>query len=129
FVTAFLIAVGAWQGTLLRRTVVSAEDTAQKQLRAYVCIEDVFFDLKDRLRPQSGYTNDLRLRFKNYGQTPATVISIAWGHEYSLEVEPFLEFLPDFGQMILPPGARFGRPMGAIHGYGHKGDGFFIYGM
>jgi hypothetical protein len=128
FAIVILAAVAVWQGVHLKRTVSSAEANAKRQLRAYVCIEDVFFDWLLRGNPQSGYTHDLRLRFKNYGATPAILASVRWKRSTEAAlVNNDAESLLEFGQMILPPSARFARPLGSAPGLGHK-DRFFVYG-
>ena len=128
FAIVILAAVAVWQGVHLKRTAASAEANARRQLRAYVGIEDVCFDWLTRDDPHSGYSHDLRLRFKNYGATPAILASVRWKRSAEAAlVNNDTESLLEFGQMILPPGAGFGRPLGSAPGLGHK-DRFFVYG-
>ena len=123
-----LAAVAVWQGVHLKRTVSSAEANAKRQLRAYVGIEDVWFDWCTRNNPDSGYSHNLRLRFKNYGATPAMLASVRWKRSTEAALSNNdAESLPEFGQMILPPSAGFERPLGSAPGLGHK-DRFFVYG-
>lgn len=72
--TAFL-----WLST--RKLVMGAEETARKELRAYVATDDTFFvsyESATHLSPGLGgpstitkYTNQLKIAIKNYGRTPA----------------------------------------------------------
>jgi|RhiMethySRZTD1v2_1073278.scaffolds.fasta_scaffold01080_2 hypothetical protein len=128
FAVVILAAVAVWQGVQLKRTVASAEANAKRQLRAYVGIEDICFDSLMRDNPHSGYSHDLRLRFKNYGATPAVLASVRWKRSTEAALSSNdAESLPEFGQMILPPGAGFERPLGSAPGLGHE-DRFFVYG-
>lgn len=64
--TGLLVVVGGWQGHQLRRTVGHMEESAEKQLRAYVMISDgTVTDLRVGNEPKA------RIIIKNSGQTPA----------------------------------------------------------
>src|SRR5262245_4918308 len=67
-----------WQAT--SKLVESGQDTARKELRAYVAVDAIYFvgveQVPNATDPASGrplirYTNQLRIRIRNYGQTPA----------------------------------------------------------
>jgi len=67
-----------WQAT--SKLVESGQDTARKELRAYVAVDAVYFVGAEQVpsatdpasgRPLIRYTNQLKIRVRNYGQTPA----------------------------------------------------------
>src|SRR5437879_12201204 len=80
-----------WHAT--RTLVLGAEDTAKRQLRAYISLEHIFFI-------ESGLTNtgmsylsgddySVKIRIRNHGQTPAHQMTI-WSN--SIEKAPAVDF-------------------------------------
>ena len=70
-VATVVLAVGTgflWNAT--RRLVRGAEQTAERQLRAYVSVESATIT-----GLQTGFTPTARLRVKNFGQTPAYALT------------------------------------------------------
>ncbi len=94
---------GLWLAT--RRLVRGAGDTAERQLRAYVFLENAFFE------KTGADTWAIHYRIKNFGQTPAHKVEVAdiakvveWKNETTIIPEPDNDGMA-FGSMA--PGGDF----------------------
>ena len=129
--------IGAFTGTLWWTTLKLwnagekqrelMEDTAHRQLRAYVHLEDIYF-LYAEDKTSDGvdrtFTDATKLRFKNYGQTPAFNVSI-WIHRIPGRsapdgFNPIYELAPHHVPLVLAPSQRFSTRIPIEKGYGHK---------
>ena len=84
-VVAIYTTVAAWQACLTRESIVLADDTAKRQLRAHVLYDSASLAGK----PPSIIT----LKFKNSGQTPAYNVTYWWKAKvFGLKETGILEF-------------------------------------
>jgi hypothetical protein len=130
--TLVLVGVGAWQGIQLKRTVDLGLDTAQRDLRAYLLLEDTFFIYKGEHRtdaPSREYTDVHKIRIKNFGRTPAFDMSV-WLHRSPTEI-PLEEIdghlVKTHSEQPLAPGHRYGPNFAIENPFRHTDD-FFFYG-
>jgi hypothetical protein len=119
-----------WAAT--KGLVSGADDIARRDLRAYVLLEDTFFVYKGEIRtygPNREFTDDHKIRIKNFGRTPAFDMSI-WLHRASKEIpdkeiDGFLE--KTHSEQPLAPGHRYGPNFPIEYPFRHTDD-FFFYG-
>ncbi|MGA7219310.1 MAG: hypothetical protein WBX38_13390 [Candidatus Sulfotelmatobacter sp.] len=129
------VAVLFRQTRLLRRSVELASETAEKQLRAYVCVDSALLKFK---RPD---VPEVQVHYSNRGQTPAYDVR-SWIHMW-IERHPLKVPLPlptagfQMSTAILPPGARPyvqiieknpPVPMNAIRLVGTTEGTIYVYG-
>jgi hypothetical protein len=119
-----------WWAT--RALVVGAEDTAQRDLRAYVLLEDTFFIYEGEQRfdaPDRKFTDIHKLRIKNFGRTPAFDLSI-WLRRSPNEIaDDKIDGLlvKTHSEQALAPGHRYGPNFPIEDGFRHT-DNAFVYG-
>ncbi len=65
YITAFYVFISALMLLAIKRQADLAEDTAKRQLRAYVCMETANLGFPSKNRPVASIV------FRNFGQTPA----------------------------------------------------------
>lgn len=112
-----------WKAT--SALVAHAGDVSRKELRAYVALDEIFFsDSEEASAAQH------RLRIRNYGQTPASRMSI-WceraSHLPQEGVKPFYDAPVVDGQLLHPVQA-FTVGLAAAPPYRIGKPGFFTYG-
>lgn len=114
-----LFTAALWYAT--RKLVIDAKDTSKRQLRAYVALEDIFFE-----------GNVPKIRIKNHGQTPAHQMTI-WTN--ATDSEPVATFQYQYPsddatvneQMLHPQQIYTARASTGIP-YTIATAGFFLYG-
>lgn len=115
-----------WWAT--RRLVLGAEETAQRQLRAYVFIEEI--KLRKKAGPQGEILGvDLMAVWKNFGSTPALNVRtggncVFW---HQAELPPWFPF-PDFPALFGPTGGDvrlIAQGSSVHHGTGFIPEGAF----
>jgi len=100
-----------WWATL--GLVSGADETAERDLRAYVLLEDTFFIYEGEHRtdaPNREYTDVHKIRIKNFGRTPAFDMSI-WLHRSPKEIrfeEIDSHLVKEHSEQPLAPGHRYG---------------------
>ena len=112
-----------WKAT--NALVAHAGDIARKELRAYVALDEIFFSEADEAAAAQH-----KLRIRNYGQTPASRMSI-WceraSHLPQEGVKPFYDAPVVDGQLLHPVQA-FTVGLAAAPLYRIGKPGFFTYG-
>ncbi|MGH6848084.1 MAG: hypothetical protein ACREC0_11800 [Methylocella sp.] len=127
-----LFTAALWWST--RRLVKGAEETAKRQLRAYVLVASAKLDLP---KPD---TKEAHMSFKNFGQTPAYNLRI-WINMW-IEEDPLRVVLPSppanfqMATSILPPGGHTDMvipnnapvPTQSVHLLGTPEGTIYVYG-
>ena len=125
-----LIAIGftiytarVWKSTAA--LVDEVKDTARKELRAYVALDEIFFS-----EAEDNAAGVHKLRIRNYGQTPASGMSI-WceraSHLPQEGVKPFYD-APVIDGQLLHPVQAFTLALVSAPLYRIGKPGFFTYG-
>jgi hypothetical protein len=100
-------------------------DSARKELRAYVALDEIFFS-----EAEDNAAGVHKLRIRNYGQTPASGMSI-WceraSHLPQEGVKPFYD-APVIDKQLLHPVQAFTVALAAAPLYRIGKPGFFTYG-
>jgi hypothetical protein len=120
-----------WWATL--GLVSGADETAERDLRAYVLLEDTFFIYAGEApridSPDREFTDVHKLRIKNFGQTPAFDMSV-WLRRSPTEI-PIKNIdgllLKSHSEQPLAPGHRYGPNFPVEKKFLHT-DSFFVYG-
>lgn len=104
------------------------KQTAKRQLRAYVALEDIYFMWKDEFLPLSKreFSDTQRIRVKNYGPTSASNLRIAV--ERTMSRERPMHMSVEVASYTLPPNQRFGRTLTETLAFRSTTDLFWTHG-
>jgi hypothetical protein len=132
-VTAFLVAATSFLWFVTHQIRRDARDASMRELRAYMAVEDIYFLYYGENRTDGtmrDYSDIQRMRFTNFGKTPATDLRI-WVRRGFKEPTEDMVFsamgAPDFTPHLLGPTRRFGTRIPMVRGFGYATH-FFTYG-
>lgn len=134
----FLATLALWLST--RSLVKGAEETARKELRAYVATDDIFFvsyESATQLSVGLGgpstitkYTNQLEIAIKNYGRTPAHRMTIHCECSFNTHDPRYKHGVAELldAEQMLHPGQRLSFPIPTVNEFRPHTSRFYVIG-
>lgn len=139
--TALIVVFNAGLWVATRRLVKGAEETSQKELRAYVATDDIFFVGYESTTPLlaevggpstiTKLTNQLKITIKNYGHTPAHRMAIHCECSFNIHDPRHKHGIAELldAEQMLHPGQHLSFPIPTVNEFRPHTSRFYVIGQ